>query len=260
MRLFKTPGQEIASDFLYWLEKTIESENKSSKLIKNTSYKPSSLNCLRMMYFYRTSTKMDEVNRPASSIGILQSGQDRHLRIQEAITKIKENGFNCEWVDVETYIKEQKLDYLEVVNKKEFETTVYNKELDLLFLCDGLVKINNKYYIIEIKTESASSFYLRKDVAEEHKHQATCYSISLKINNIIFIYENRDVCIKKVFLFIITQSLKDEVIGLIERCNEAVKNNCIPLRIECKLCNYCDYKKSCKAIDSGKIQPRVPNI
>lgn len=248
MRLFTAPNQEIASAFLRNLEKTIENESKSNKKVKSKYYKPSSLNCLRMMYFYRTSTEVDEVNRPASSTGVLQSGQDRHLRIQEAITQMKLNGFDCEWVDVETYIKENNLTELEVVHKGQYETTVHHKELDLLFLCDGIVKIEGKYYLIEIKTENASSFYNRTAVADEHKHQAACYSISFHINNVIFIYENRDLCIKKAFLFTVTQSLKDEVVGMITRCNEFVEKKELPIRIENKSCTYCDYKKKCKKL------------
>ena len=248
MRLFKTPEQEVAQDFLFWLESTIEKIARPSKNIKSTYYKPSALNCLRMMYFYRVSTEIDEVKRPASSIGVLHSGEDRHLRIQSAITKIKENGFDCEWVDVETYIKEKNLTHLEVISKKEFETTVHNKELDLLFLCDGLVKIDNKYYIIEIKTENSNSFFSRKGVADEHKHQAACYSISFGINNVIFIYECRDICTKKVFLFKVEQSLRDEVVGLINSCNSYVNKKVLPPRVECKYCNFCDYKYKCSKL------------
>lgn len=246
MRLFKTPDQQVCQDFLFWLESTIEKESKPNKNVKSTYYKPSSLNCLRMMYFYRTSTEIDEVNKSASSIGVLQSGEDRHLRIQSAISHIKENGFDCEWVDVETYIKEHNLTNLEVVSKKQYETTVHNKELDLLFLCDGIVKINNRYYIIEIKTENSINFYNRNSVAEKHKHQAICYSLSFNINNVIFIYENRDVCQKKSFLFTVTNQLKTEVVNLINTCNNYVKNKQLPLYIPCKSCNYCDYKKKCK--------------
>lgn len=249
MRLFKTPEEDVANDFLYWLETTIQNNSKSDRKIKSIYYKPSALNCLRMMYFYRTSTEIDDIiDRPASSNGVLESGQDRHLRIQEAITHIKDYDFDCEWIDVETYIKESGLNHLEVRCKKEFETTVYNKELDMLFLCDGIVKIKGKYYLVEIKTENSISFFQRKDVAEEHKHQATCYSISFKINNVLFIYENRDLCTKKVFLFHIPQNLKDEVVGMITRCNEYVEKKELPIRIESKSCNYCDYKKRCKSL------------
>lgn len=248
MRLFNTPNEEVAKKFLYWLESSITLDSKPNKDIKSIYYKPSALNCLRMMYFYRTSTKMDEVKRPASSIGVLESGQDRHLRIQNAITNLKKNGFDCDWIDVETFIKEHNLTHLEVVNKKEYETTVHNKELDLLFLCDGLVKIENNYYIIEIKTENSSSFFNRLSVAEEHKHQATCYCISFRLSNVIFIYENRDLCLKKCFLFTVPQSLKDEVVGMIERCNKYVEEKKLPTRIESKSCNYCDYRKTCKEL------------
>lgn len=248
MKLFKSSTEDISFNFLKWLESTIVNDSKSNKKVKSTYYKPSSLNCMRMMYFYRTSTEIDEVERPASSIGILHSGEDRHLRIQNAITKIKSNEFDCEWVDVETYIKEHNLTNLEVISKKEYETTVHNKELDLLFLCDGIVKINGIYYIVEIKTENANSFYFRQNVAEEHKHQATCYSLSFNINNVIFIYENRDNCLKKSYLFYVSKEQKDEVVNLINKCNKYVENKEIPIRIECKGCNYCDYKKKCKDI------------
>lgn len=246
MRLFKTPDQELAQRFLFWLESSIEKDAKPNKNVKSTFYKPSSLNCLRMMYFYRTSTEIDEVDRPASSIGVLHSGEDRHLRIQEAITRLKDNGFDCEWVDVETYIKEHNLTNLQVISKKQFETTVHNKDLDLLFLCDGIVKINNKYFIVEIKTENSISFMSRKEVANEHRHQAACYSLSFNINNVIFIYENRDYCTKKVFLFNVLQEYKAEVKDMIKSCNDYVKKKVLPTYIPCKSCNYCDYKKKCK--------------
>ena len=245
MRLFSEPTQSVADAFLVELEKSICVDAKPTKDVKSTFYKPSSLNCLRMMYYYRSGTKIDGADRPASSIGILQSGEDRHLRIQRAITHMKQNGFNCEWIDVETYIKGNKLTNLEVVSKKEFETTVHNKELDLLFLCDGIVKINGAYFIVEIKTENSTSFYNRFAVAEEHKHQAACYSLSLNINKVIFIYENRDLCLKKVFLFTVPLALKNEVVGMIERCNEYVEKKELPIRLVCKYCNYCDYKTKC---------------
>lgn len=245
MRLFKEPNQDVADEFLKGLNKSICIDAKPTKDTKSTFYKPSSLNCLRMMYYYRSGKKMDGADRTASSIGILQSGEDRHLRIQRAITHMSNNGFDCEWVDVETYIKENNLTNLEVVSKKEFETTVHNKELDMLFLCDGIVKINGSYFLIEIKTESSSAFYNRFAVAEEHKHQASCYSLSFNINKVIFIYENRDLCLKKVFLFTVPQSLKNEVVGMIERCNDYVSKKELPIRITCKLCSYCDYKEKC---------------
>ena len=246
MRLFNNPNQTLATDFLQWLEHSIEDGAKTVKRVKSTYYKPSSLNCLRMMYFYRTQTEIDDVARPASALGILESGQDRHLRIQQAVCNMKKQGYNCEWVDVAAYIEQHKLTDLEVVAQKTFETAVHHKTLDLLFLCDGLLKINNVYYLLEIKTENSLSFYNRVEVANEHKHQAACYSLSFKINQVIFIYENRDTCVKKAFLYTVPQSVKNEVLSLIEQCNTAVQKQKIPLRLECKACTYCDYKKKCK--------------
>ena len=248
MRLFTHPNQSVAIEFLRGLEQTISESAKPHKKTKTVYYKPSSLNCLRMMYFYRTQTEVDDVEKPAAAIGVLESGQDRHLRIQKAITQMKSRGLDCEWVDVETYIQQKNLTNLEVVGKKEFETTVHHKELDLLFLCDGLVRIGNTFYLIEIKTENSTSFYNRTEVAQEHRHQAACYSLAFCISNVIFIYENRDVCTKKAFLYTVPQSVKNEVIGMIERCEEAVQKRELPLRIECKACNFCDYKKKCKAL------------
>ena len=245
MRLFKETTQKDADDFLIALEESICKDSKPTKSIKSTFYKPSSLNCLRMMFYYRSGSTIDEVKRPASSIGILHSGEDRHIRIQRAITHMKSNGYDCEWVDVETYINDHNLTNLEVVSKKEFETTVHNKELDLMFLCDGIIKINGSYFILEIKTENSTSFYNRRSIAEEHKHQAACYSLSFNINKVIFIYENRDLCLKKSFLFIVPTSLKNEVIGMIERCNDYVSKKELPIKVTCKFCTYCDYKKKC---------------
>ena len=87
--------------------------------------------------------------------------------------------------------------------------------------------------------------YSRISVSEDHKHQATCYSLSFNINRVIFIYENRDFCLKKAFLFTITDKLKAEVVGMINSCNDYVSKNELPIKIVCKFCNYCDYKNKC---------------
>lgn len=245
MRLFKEIN--VSDLFLTDLENTIIKTSKSPNKVKGVHYKPSALNCLRQMFYYRTSTEIDEVvNRPASSIGILHSGEDRHKRIQEAIYLMKDNGYDCEWVDVEQYVKDKNLTHIEVVSKKQFETCCKNKELDLLFLCDGLIKYKDKYYIVEIKTENSKSFFNRQSVSEEHKRQAICYSISFNINSVIFIYENRDLCLKRCFLFNVTAEMKQSVIDLIHQCDNYVLKNEVPKVVEHKHCSYCDYRKRCK--------------
>ena len=97
------------------------------------------------------------------------------------------------------------LDYLDVVKEPDFEhtdyeTKLYDKNLNMSFLCDGIIRYKDKYYILELKTEASFKFNSRSDVDPKHHNQGTAYSHEFGIDDVIFIYINRDILDMKPYM------------------------------------------------------------
>lgn len=212
-------------------------------------YKPSSMHCMRNMYFQATEQDLDKSDKTSDTYGILESGTDRHERIQFVVSKMQDFGVDCEFVDVAQYVTDNNLP-LEVVEKKGFETKLYDAKRNIIFLCDGVVKYKGVYYILEIKTESQYKWNGRRSVDNFHKYQAWTYSLELGIEDVIFIYENRDVCSKKPFMLHVTDGDRKFIEDRVSMCTQYVNDKKVPPKEENvtgKVCNYCDYKTICKA-------------
>ncbi len=177
--------------FLNDLIKTIELSEEVRE--PSRAYKPSSLGgCLRNVYFQMTGAKLDEKRNDYCLIGICESGTDRHETIQTYVSKMQDMGYDCEWVDVEQYVNEYKPKGTKVIKKSGMETKCFNELYNLRFLCDGIIKYKGKYYILEIKTESTYKFSNHSEPHAQHKVQGATYSLAFGIDEVIFLYENRD--------------------------------------------------------------------
>ena len=231
--------------FLKALEKTIELAN-TNDYIPTQCYKPSSMKCIRMRYYQIIGLKPDPVSRDSSLIGIGESGTARHDTIQNYIKRMKEFGFNWEYLDVEEYVKQHNLTHLKVISKKGNETKLHDTRYNIRFLCDGIISNGKETYIFEYKTETTMKARTREEVNEDHYNQATSYSLSFGIDKVIFVYENRDTCEKKPFLFIVDSTMRETLVATIQECDNYVNSNILPPKSTNKrLCYYCDYKNSC---------------
>ena len=241
----KIQEQKPEEAFLQDLEKTVAKLNPTKP--SSTHFKPSSLNCMRLMYFDKIQAPKDIKVTDYSGVRIPETGTASHESIQHYVSKMKECGIDCEWVDVEKYVKEHNLDYLVVKNKKEFETHLLDTRYDVSFLCDGIIKYKGKYYILEIKTETEMLGMKRENADEKHRQQSVCYALCLGINDIMWLYEERNYCIPKTFHTIVTDVEKYELIEKFAIVNQAVENKVPPEKTKMKrCCNYCSYYNLCK--------------
>ena len=217
-------------------------------------YKPSSLHCIRQMFYQRTETNIDTPSVSSETVGIGESGTDRHLRIQYYIDHMKDYGVDCEYIDVETYINDNNISDLEILDKTEFETKLYNSKYNLRFMVDGIIKYKGIYYILEIKTESNYKWVSRNGVDSSHYNQAFTYSLCLNLPQVLFIYENRDCCSKKCYLFSISDEQRQSIIDKLVTCESYVNSNIVPNvpeDITNKVCQYCGYRKKCRSDGNG---------
>lgn len=248
-RLIQSTREEvpIEKQFVTDLKRSIELNDQKGSRKPSQTYKPSSMNCIRNMYYQRVGAK-PQSESSAVLVGICESGSDRHERVQEAVSRMKENGIECEYIDVADFVKQRELSDLQIVTKQGYETKLFHKTLQMSFLCDGIIKYKGKYYILEIKTESIHKWLNRTDVADEHKNQATAYSTSFGIDNVILLYINRDNCDMKAFMYNVTNENKQILVGRINECEEYVKTLTVPpkpLDVPKKSCSYCGYRQQC---------------
>jgi hypothetical protein len=238
----------IEQQFLNDLKASISLSEKKGARTPSKSYKPSSLHCIRNMYFQITGAKSDDGDTTSELIGICESGTDRHDRIQRACMAMKDNNIDCEYVNVGDYVKSHNLTDLEVKSQNGNETKLYNTKLNISFLCDGIIRYKGKYYILEIKTETSNKFWDRKDVNPDHILQGTAYSLNLGLDDVLFLYECRDSCNKKTFMLHVTDKMKQDLVGKITTCDGYVERMICPPKpddVSRKTCTYCAYKNLC---------------
>ena len=243
--------RSIEQQFLDDLTTSIERDALKDKKPPSLTYKPSGMNCMRMSFYLISNVYAPQEVQTYSSCGICESGTDRHDRIQKAIAGMRANGFDCDYIDVETYINEHGLtDDLEVVEKHGMETKVFNKKLNMSFLTDGIIKYKGRYFIFEFKTEVSRKWRDRTYVDSSHISQGTAYSDAFKIPDVLFVYENRDTCEKKSYLLQVSDADRyNRIHQYIESCNRFIQSRMIPPMPTdpniLKKCRYCPYKARC---------------
>jgi hypothetical protein len=235
--------QQFLNDLKASIEKSVETRKPSQTI------KPSSCQCIRNAYFQVIGVEPTNNQTTYNLAGICESGTERHLDMQKNIQKMNEIlNIDCEYMDIETFIKSRNLPDLEIKEKKEVETKLYNSKYNMSFMTDGIIRYKGKYFIFEFKTETADKFYKRTGVDENHYNQAICYSLNFNLDNVIFLYENRNTLDLKCYLFKVTDEMKTTMIQKIELINESAKNKQVPNRptnLPKKVCAYCNYKKEC---------------
>lgn len=233
--------------FLNDLKKSIQDTDSKNKRTPSQTFKPSGMNCKRASYYEISGMERDEDATDCSLIGICESGTDRHERIQRAVQDMKDNGIDCEYLNVADYVKEHDLKCIDIVSQQGMETKLYHKLFNMSFLCDGIIKYKGEYYILEIKTESSFKFANRTGVNPEHYNQATAYSIAFGLNDVLFLYEDRNTCNKKTYILHVTDAMKRHLIQYMEEVTGAVKLKMVPKAVmDDKACRYCKYKTQCR--------------
>jgi len=242
----------VQESFLYDLKKSIEKTEYKNRRLPSQTYKPSSMNCLRVMYYQIKGVEPTEDVPSYSTIGICNSGSDIHQRIQQAVLDMKDNGIDCEYINVADYVRSRGLDYLDIVKEPDFEhrdyeTKLFHKTLNMSFLCDGIIKYRGKYYILELKTEASFKFNGRGDVDPKHHNQGTAYSLAFGIDDVIFVYINRDLLDMKSYMFHVTDDMRNTLVAKINECDSYIQSNKVPPKpdMSAKICNYCPYKGRC---------------
>lgn len=250
-RLIDSAKEEVAPEqsFLGDLKRSIEMTNDKAAREPSRTYKPSSMTCIRNMYYQVTGHPQDPQTSNYTLVGICNAGTDIHERVQKYVADMKNNGIDCEYINVADYVTQRGLDYLEIVEQKGMETKLYHKTLNISFLCDGIIRYKNRYYILELKTESSYKWQGRKGVDPKHYAQGTAYSLAFKIDKVIFVYISRDILDMKAFMFEPTDEMRNDLVNKILECDNFVTEGKVPpkpIDVPKSSCEYCSYRNTCR--------------
>ena len=235
--------------FLNDLKRSIELTDAKNKRLPSKTYKPSSMNCIRQSYYQIVGVEPDESASSCSNICICNSGTDIHERIQLAVSLMQTNDIDCGYMDVGEFVRQRNLDYLEIKSKKGFETKLYLKDLNMSFMCDGIIRYKGHYYILELKTENSYKFMNRKGVDPSHYNQAIAYSTAFGLDEVLFVYISRDVLDMKAYIYNVTDEMREKLVDYIEECDSYVSKLVTPPKpkdVSKKSCNYCGYRTQCR--------------
>lgn len=255
-RLIEVANKEVPVEqmFLTDLKRSIELDSEKEARKPSQTYKPSGLGCIRSMYYGVIGAECEAEKPNYCSVGICNSGSDIHVRIQTAIAGMKANGVDCEYIDVAEFVKSRNIPDIEVVDHCGMETKLFNRALNMSFLSDGIIRYNGHYYIVEFKTEASFKWTARTGVDEKHYKQATAYSLSLQLPEVLFVYINRDVLDMKAYMFVPTEEAKNALVAEIATCDEFVANKELPPKptdLPRNACTYCGYRVLCDKNDNG---------
>lgn len=252
MKMIDDANNQVSPEksFLQDLQRSIEMDNKKNPHIPSKTYKPSGMNCMRASYYTITGVEGLQEDMSYSGIGIVSSGSETHERIQKAVAGMKDNDMDCEYVDVGEYVRRRQKLAVEVVSKQGMETKLFHHDLNMSFLCDGIIKYKGKYYILELKTETSNKFWNRDGVDPGHYMQAKAYCTALGLNEVIFVYICRDNSQMKSFLYEVTEDMKQEIRNYVATCDEYIVKKQVPPALDDKRkCQYCTYKEQCRKDD-----------
>lgn len=248
-------NEDIALRFIDDLYLTIKKvETKNSKP-GSRAFKPSSMKCPRNMQYQIMGIEPETQLINPSMVRIGECGTDSHLRIQHWIAKMKEEGINCEYINVSDFVRSRNLADLEIVKEPtddEMETKLFNKKYNISFMCDGIIRYYNRYFIFEFKTESSFKFQPRKNYNEEHTAQICAYYLSLKIPDVLMLYENRDTCAHKAYIVSVDDNMVwENVLSKIEEVNSCIQLGTLATAYKDKHCQYCNYANRCRKAGGG---------
>lgn len=254
------PDDSYEQAFLKEYNDTLwKNENENRQQYPSDLFRPSSIPaCIRNMFFMRKGLTEDlpDFNDEwtYNIIGITDNGTDRHERIQKVVALMP----NLEPLDIEELVREANHKGINTIfkgwNEERTEARCANYDLRINFQPDGAFRYLSKECLLEIKTASMFKYKKLTEPLMEHKIQATAYAMGLGMDYVLFLYEDRNFLGHKLFLWKVTDELKEYVLNRTEKGEWFVQNDIVP-PAERDKCMYCKHKVKCEDFADEGMMP-----
>lgn len=155
---------------------------------KSQTFAPSSVRCKRISWFRLRGVQPDVNKKPDLTLNFIADiGTACHRIVQENLIEL----YKDNWISVPKYLKSIDFEYEYTVEESGLETQVSIVSPPVRFACDGILFLDGKYYLLEIKSASHSSFNELTGPKSEHIDQITCYATLLHLSNVLVLYVDR---------------------------------------------------------------------
>ncbi len=137
--------------------------------------------------------------------------------------------------------------YLEAIGVlKEREYKVWNDEYRICGRCDGIVELQGKRGVLEIKSINSKGFagYLPK---KEHVVQTMMYTYFLGLRGGVILYENKDTQEMKECYCALDMAIVDKTLAKVQKVISFIEKKQLPLPTQREWdCKFCGFKEICR--------------
>lgn len=240
----------VSADLYEIYEKATDAEIKAeASEPKHKTFAPSQLRCKRLNWFRLRGVQPDkiEVADPILNFSA-KIGESCHELIQRRLR----NALHKDWISVEEYFLLNPPDFKYTLECKGegLETFVEIDDPPVRFACDGLVRLNGKIYLIEIKSSEYASFIDLTAPKERHISQVKGYASLFNIEDVLMIYIDRQYGAIKCFEITVPLADRIQVREDMREVQKFVEMNIAPDGLPkgddwCRP-NMCPYYNKCK--------------
>ena len=241
-------NSQASDEFLRKYDEYVDDQiQKKNSEVRGRTFAPSSMRCQRQSWFKLRGVQPDVPTTPDRTLDFTAKvGTACHEIIQENLSHI----YGDDWIDVSEYVKHANLPYQVNCTKSGYETRVEIENPPVKFACDGILRINGIYYLLEIKTSEYSSFDKLVNPKDHHMTQIITYGSLLNLDKALVLYQERQYGGTKCFEVTIDSLQKQEVIDGMKSVMEMVEANIAPpgLPVGDYWCtpSMCKYYKKCQ--------------
>ena len=224
------------------LQAQAESDKPSAR-----AFAPSSIRCERKSWFRLRGTEPDTLPKYDTTLNF-------KAKLGTACHRIVQSDFQSmladDWISVKDYLDLYpiSLDYTLTAASDSLETFVSISNPPVRFACDGIVKLNNQYYLLEIKTCDYDVYMDLTDPKSVHIDQVKAYCTLLGLTNVLFVYVDRQYGGIKCFEYIVSDVDKRNIMTMFQNVQDMAIAGIAPNRLDWAdyECTNCKYKLKCK--------------
>lgn len=223
-RFNSATSSEFLDNYTSYVDSTIKAKAERPS---HQTFSGSSFRCDRRSWFRLRGTKPDSVKAPDKVLNFTADiGTACHRIIQNNLRAILKD----DWIDVGEYLAQLQPDYAYEVTKDDdgIESQVCIFDPPIRFACDGLVRLDDTIYLLEIKTSEFSSWNDMTEPKPQHVDQIKCYASLLNIHNVLFLYQDRQYGELKCYEVQVTDTAMREVYDRFRYVMDMVDKNLAP--------------------------------
>lgn len=211
---------------------------------RSCTFSPSGMRCLRKQWFRLRGVETDIIESPDLGLDFrAKVGTDRHITIQTRLKK----ALGTNWLSVAEYLKEHPIQFKYDITENGLESLVRIDSPPIKFAVDGIIRIDGRIFLLEIKTSDYSAFENLTQQKPIHEDQVTMYSAILGIRDVLFLYEDRQNGGMKSYQYTVKESAVSDAISKMQYVMDMAEKRVAPDRLPTSdyMCSNCEYAKKC---------------